>query len=306
MNKRTYKEERGLIPELFDTHRKLPKAQGGIYTPDNVEIHSPKEHMILHGIYREREEKMEALKEAVDARRQVIKLKNKIENQIRAMHRGTDTLDPETETFLNATLEDVKQRLKEEDKRVKKALKNTEHPLLEAVEDVQGVGPVTMAAILTYVDIEKAKHASSLWSYCGLHKPSHDRYTKGESGGGNKTLRTMLYNTASSMIKCRSVYRDVYDMEKQKLSNSRKIVKSRNTKGKLVEVEWQSAKPSHRHGAAMRKMIKHFLADLWFVWREIEGLSTRPLYVEEKMGHTGIIQPQDRGWKIPPKVEAVV
>jgi hypothetical protein len=59
---------------------------------------------------------------------------------------------------------------------------------------------------------------------------------------------------------------------------------------------WKDTKPCHRHGAAIRKMIKHFLADLWFVWRETENLPTTPLYVESVLGHTGIIKPEERGW----------
>jgi hypothetical protein len=60
---------------------------------------------------------------------------------------------------------------------------------------------------------------------------------------------------------------------------------------------WKDTKPCHRHGAAIRKLIKHLLADFWFVWRNLEGLPTRPLYVEEYLGHTGIIRPEERGWR---------
>ena len=59
---------------------------------------------------------------------------------------------------------------------------------------------------------------------------------------------------------------------------------------------WSQTKPCHRHGAAIRKMIKHFLADFWFVWRTTEGLTTPNLYVEEKMGHANIVKPEERGW----------
>ena len=74
------------------------------------------------------------------------------------------------------------------------------------------------------------------------------------------------------------------------------MVKTRNTQGKLIDAMWCDTKPSHRHGAAIRKMLKHFLADVWKVWRTIEGLPTPHLYVQEKMGHTHIVQPEQRGW----------
>jgi hypothetical protein len=43
--------------------------------------------------------------------------------------------------------------------------------------------------------------------------------------------------------------------------------------------------------------MKHFLADFWYVWRTEEGLETPNLYVEEKMGHKGIVRPEERGWE---------
>ena len=41
-------------------------------------------------------------------------------------------------------------------------------------------------------------------------------------------------------------------------------------------------------------MMKHFLADYWFVGRTLKGLSTDPLYAEAILGHTGIINPRER------------
>ena len=48
----------------------------------------------------------------------------------------------------------------------------------------------------------------------------------------------------------------------------------------------------HVHNRALRKMIKLFLACLWKVWREAEGLPIRPPYILEH-GHTHEIQPLD-------------
>jgi len=94
----------------------------------------------------------------------------------------------------------------------------------------------------------------------------------------------------------KSPYRLVYDRTKQRLAVSEKITTSCNTQGKPVECMWKDTKPCHRHGAALRAVMKHFLADYWFVGREILGLPTRPLYVQEQLGHTGIVQPRERGW----------
>ena len=281
---------------LMDTDRINPKVNGGIYTDENTRIVDPIAHMIRHGNYREREKQLDELKVLIDGREQLRKSFNSDNNRMLAMKRGTDTLDKQTYEYLETKSQDTKKELSKIDRRIGKHLKDMDHPVIKSALGIKGLGANTVAYMMSYIQIEKAQYASSLWSYCGYDKASHNRYEKGVTGGGNKTLRTVLYTMADSMIKTRSVYRDVYDAEKTKLEASKKITKSRNTQGKLIECMWSETKPCHRHGAAMRKMIKHFLADWWFVHRTLEGLPTAPLYVEEKLGHTGIIQPKERGW----------
>jgi hypothetical protein len=86
---------------------------------------------------------------------------------------------------------------------------------------------------------------------------------------------------------------------KRRLEHSELTVDSYNTKGVLIkDVMWKDAKPSHRHGAALRAVAKHFLADYWFVGRTLLGLPTNDLYVKEHLGHqSAIIDPKTRGWK---------
>jgi hypothetical protein len=296
--KKLFKESQGIDVSLFDVHRKNPKTNGGVYELGNMELLSPREHMALHGNLREREESLSQLKILIDARRQLQKLLNSSNNRLLAYRRGTDDRDSITEKFLESNIYEINLRLKERDKSIVKHLKTmeSEYPIIAACKGIKGVGPITIAYLLAYVDINKARNASSIWSYIGYDKASHSRYSKGEAGGGNKSLRTQLYNTADSFIKCRNIYRDVYDNEKTRLEASKIITKTRNTQGKLVELPWCEVKKSHRHGASIRKMMKHFTADFWYVWRDIEGLDTRPLYVEEKLGHKGIIRPEERGW----------
>jgi hypothetical protein len=106
-----------------------------------------------------------------------------------------------------------------------------------------------------------------------------------------------MFVLADSFIKQRNQYRDIYDMSKQNYKVSEKLTMTRVTgKTGLYEKKWKDVSDGHRHGAAIRKMMKHYLADLWFVWRTIEGLPARSLYVEEKLGHMGIIKPRERGW----------
>lgn len=283
---------------LIDTHRKLPKKDGGTYNDlSNVELLDPRKHMAEHGTLKDRPEWLEKLKTLMDAREQMRKQLNSCNNRILAMKRRTDQLDQSTVDFLLDQISLTKKELSKMDRRVKKHLLTDSPQIAVTALNVKGLGAITIAYILVYVEIEKARYASSLWSYVGLDKPSHKRYTKNESGGGNKTLRTALYAMAESFIKQRNDYRDIYDRTKQDLSVSEKMVESRNTQGKLIECMWKETKPCHRHGAAIRKMIKHFLADFWYVWRTIEGLDTPMLYPEAKLGHKGIVRPEERGWE---------
>ena len=281
---------------LMDTDRKLPKAKGGIYIDKNTRIVDPIAHMIRHGTLKEREEELDQLKTLMDAREQLRKLNNSTNNRLLAMKRRTDSIDEKTETWLIDQSKITKSELGKLDRRIEKHLKSMHAPIIKAALQIKGLGPITIGYILIYVEIDKARYASSLWSYVGLDKPSYKRYEKTVSGGGNKTLRTALYAMAESFIKTRNIYRDIYDAEKTKLEASEKITMSRNTQGKLIECKWSETKPCHRHGAAIRKMIKHFLADFWKVWRTLEGMETPILYPEAKLGHKGIVQPEERGW----------
>ena len=281
---------------LMDTDRKTPKAKGGIYTDENTRIVNPIAHMIRHGNFKEREEELNQLKTLMDARIQLMKMNNSSNNRMLAMKRHTDTIDEKTILFLTEQSDITKSELGKLDRRIEKHLKSMTIPIIKPALAIKGLGAITIAFMLVYIEIEKARYASSLWSYVGLDKPSYKRYEKNLSGGGNKTLRTALYAMAESFIKTKNIYREVYDNEKQKLEASENITLSRNTQGKLIECKWKDTKPCHRHGAAIRKMIKHFLADFWYVWRNVEGLDTPMLYPEAKLGHTGIVKPEERGW----------
>ena len=282
---------------LYDTHRAKPKRQGGIYLLDNTGLAIPRAHMAEHGNLRERTPELEKLKSMIDDRSQVMKLKNKINNQLLAFKRETDYLNERTISFLTETLKSVQSELAKHDRQIGKCLLTVENPLAHAALSVPSIGPITVAHCLAYIDLAKARHASSLWAYTGLDKPSHSRYEKGVAGGGNKTLRTVLYTMADSQVKGRGPYRGVYDNTKHRLEHSDRIVKTRNTAGHMVESPWKETKPCHRHGAALRAVMKHFLADYWYVGRTLAGLPTSALYPEAILGGTHrTIMPEERGW----------
>jgi len=290
-----------ILPEdfsLYDTHRAKHKAQGGEYTMGNTGVVVPTAHMEEHGTLRRRDGEIEQLKTLMDDRRQLMKLKIKIGNQILAYKREVDTPDEGNVEFLNDMLAQASKRLSAHDRKIAKFVKVMDSPLARAALSVKGIGEMTVAHCLVYIDIEKARHASSLWAYAGLDKSSHERYQKGVASGGNKTLRTALYTMADSQIKSRGPYREVYDRTKARLAESDKVTKSRNTQGQLIEVAWKDAKPSHRDGAAKRAVMKHFLADYWYVGRTLAGLDTSPIYAEAMLGgNHKTVMPEERGWR---------
>ncbi len=100
-----------------------------------------------------------------------------------------------------------------------------------------------------------------------------------------------------SQMKTKGAYREVYDRVKSRLEISEKVTKSRNTQGQLIDCKWKDTKPCHRHGAALRAVMKHFLADYWMVGRTLTGLDTSPLYAEAVLGKGHrTIMPEERGW----------
>ena len=314
------------MSSLQDHHRDLQRRDGGQYTPDNTEIIQPIEHMKRHGNYKEREEAFDRLKMLFDGYKQIQKLRMKVNNQILAMNRGTDKLDEIDQEYINSVLENIEEKEKAKEKLIKAwAKENKTIPIVAAMLSVKGIGPITVAACLTYLDVRKADHPSSFWSYAGYRCASHERFEtlpkekwipifdkntgepvldkKGKQrmshhNPGNQTLRCALFVTAGVFIKQGGTYRDIYDLRKLKTSQSEKIVKTRwPGKTGTIEKAWKDTKPGHRHGDAIRVMMKSFLADLWMVWRTIEGLPTNDLYVKEHLGHeSAIIEPKSRGW----------
>lgn len=287
-------------PALMDAHRETPKTEGGDYDPGNVTLLDPITHLKEHGNFKDRSEGIAAIKTLFEARSHALKSKVAADNRLTAIHRGVDEVERHTFNLLNH----VSQMFKKEEQRLSNGLAKHVRRLAAFDEltrqclQIQGLGEVTIAYLLVYVDIEKADTVSKLWSYAGLHLPSHQRYQKGEKGGGNKPLRTALYAFADSVIKTRGAYRCVYDAEKERLANSEKVTQTRNTQGKMVECAWKDTKPSHRDGAAKRKLIKHFLADFLYVARRVNDLPVRNIYAEDQLGHENIVHPNERGWQI--------
>jgi hypothetical protein len=300
---------------LIDVHRPGERQNGWTYD-DGYGLICPTCHMKEHGTYRERIPDLENLKQLFDGYKQIQKTRLKINNQLLATKRRTDSLDEIDVAFINGIMDEVEEKEKAKEKMIASWCKSHKDvPIVKAMMSVKGVGPCIIAALLSYVDITKTRHASSLWSYAGYHKPSHRRMDKIEKAieyvnfdgktkkrwysCGNRTLRCQLFVTAGVMIKREGPYRDVYDRRKAQTEQSELVTETRITgKTGVHKVMWKDVSKGHRHGDALRVMMKHFLADLWYVWRTLEGLPIDDLYVKEHLGHeSAIINPRQRGWE---------
>jgi hypothetical protein len=166
----------------------------------------------------------------------------------------------------------------------------------EFLKGVKGCGLAMSAVIIGEFDISKATYASSLWKYAGLdvvvangdqpaagrsRRKEHLRTVQYTNKDGkpaervgitfNPFLKTKLTGVlAPCFLKSNSVpYAETYRNYKHRLES---------------DPRWAEKTKAHRHNAAMRYMIKQFLADLYAAWRRLEGLPVFPPYSEAKLG----------------------
>jgi hypothetical protein len=295
-------------------HRILPKAKGGKYTEENSVVYCPLCHFSNHDILVERNEALDELKSIIDDRNQVMKLRNKINNQILAYKSNVDSMNSDTLEFLTEHSKPVNKRLSEIDANLKNAVEILRKcdPLVDSALNVRGVGHVVVAYCTVYIKLEEARHASSLWKYVGLHTSKKERFTKGKSSGGNRTLRTALWTFADSQMKSRnetitstgkknppSAYGYLYDQYKTRYENSDKITPCLISKTEgWKDLPWSDPKQkNHRHHAALRKIMKRFLGDYWLVGRTLKGLPTDLPYAEAILGKNHkSLRPEHHGW----------
>ncbi len=179
------------------------------------------------------------------------------------------------------------------------------HPAWRWMSEQRGVGELLAARLLSRLDVERARTPSAFWAYCGLatipgnayqcprckleigipagYKLGESHFSRAGSrlcsghleliqgaaatrvaprrsavGGRNSYdahARKSCYLIGVSMLRCGSDYRAYYDAERERLATER--------------AGW-TAKRSHL--AALRKMEKVFLRDLWLAWRKAANL----------------------------------
>ncbi len=194
----------------------------------------------------------------------------------------------------------------------------------EYLADVRGVGPALAAVLITYLDPAKARHASSFWRYCGLDVGADgagrsrrtEHLIEREYLDKNGKLATRLSTTYSpwlkmkllgglgpSFLRSNSPWREQFDnyrhriisdparqkvtlVEWKKMFNqNKKLIADKAISEEEMAIQMRELWPPGRiKNAAIRYMVKQFLADLWAKWRTLEGLPVTEPYAVAKLG----------------------
>lgn len=216
----------------------------------------------------------------VDLRDRVIqKARIQFGNRIAAIERGVD------DNIYSQYIRKYFEKFVELEKDIDESLQDLAEdlPIVEKMIAVKGVGKITAIKVAAMIDIRKADTISALWRYAGygVVDGKAEKPKSGEKLHYNKRLKTACYLIGSSFLKSNSPYRSVYDEAKEYY--------------KVNRPGWTKA---HCHNAAMRKMIKVWLAHLWLEWRKQEGLPISDPYVvaAPNNGHNRVITPCEMGW----------
>jgi hypothetical protein len=174
---------------------------------------------------------------------------------------------------------------------------------------IPGIGPALAAVLITYFDPRKAHHISGFWKYAGLdvaedglarsRRKEHlieRAYTTRDgkeatrlSTTYNPWLRMKLHGgLAPSFLRSASPRRKLYDNYRTRIMTDPNRIKMAVGEWKKLYAAGEDVRnvwpPARIHRAAMRYMIKIFLADFWLAWRRLEGLPVTPTYEEARRG----------------------
>lgn len=142
------------------------------------------------------------------------------------------------------------------------------HPCLATPHHWEGLGKENRRLV---ADEPYSRSISQLWSYCGVGDPDRKR-RKGQTveeamACGIPMAKSILYLLAQSCVKVnRGYYREVYDKARVQYADRvhAKDCAPCGPKGRPAKVgsNWSLA---HQHNAALRKVSKEILRDLWVV-----------------------------------------
>lgn len=223
-----------------------------------------------------------SLRVAVDLRERVAQ-KNRIafNNRLSAIEQGRDEASETTKRFLEQWGERMETIESELDASIRDLA--SDFPIINEMEKVSGVGKLTAAKVVCMIDISRSDNISKLWRYSGFAviDGKAERPTKGQKLAYNMRLKTAFYVLGLGLMRARGPYKAYYDEARAYYEANRP--------------DWTDG---HRHAAALRKMIKLFIAHLWLRWRQMEQLDTEePYIIAQENNHRHIIPLEKFGWE---------
>lgn len=222
--------------------------------------------------------------------------KVRVRSQVRQSHLALNGRKDEETDNLVEKLQELESYV---DSRVAKHV--VSHPAYYWFSLIKGIGKENIGKVLFAIDIEKAGTISALWKFAGF-SVEDGKSPKRVKGGGklsyNSQLRSMCWRLGSSLMRAKGKFYEYYESQKQRYqvsyeSRGIKIVPATalpKVNGKKSESEGYISE-GHVHNQALRKMIKLFLACLWLVWREAEGLPVTKPYAIGVLKHDSFINP---------------
>jgi len=173
--------------------------------------------------------------------------------------------------------------------------------------------------------IERFDNISKYWKYCGLdvvidkntgegHAP---KKVRGEKAMWNSKLRMhLLFKVGEQMIKTDNYFQKLYrDIKKHYVNihpnpicdcgNIVTVTSSKAGQGyKIFNLDGEKHKcgvvkprikytKGHIHNMARRRMIKILVADIWIIWRKLEGFSVTLPYGMKEGIHSELIYPPE-------------
>lgn len=193
-------------------------------------------------------------------------------------------LSSEEKEYIDQIMQLLKDARKNENK-YKKLMQfyiETEPIYTKWLKGLRGISTINTANLLQYFGYcEKAKHASSLWKYSGLHVVNGVAPKLSNAEGQldwNPKCRTLMYRVGDCFVKCRTpFYRDIYDQEK---ARQIKLGSYDEKKKKMMtpDVKGAPQRLIHAELRARRKMVKRFLVDYYEHCLLIRGIKPDKCY----------------------------
>ncbi len=143
------------------------------------------------------------------------------------------------------------------------------------------------------IDEKEFSNVSKFWKYLGLHcddSGNKPKLKKGVVCKWSNKGRAVCYQIGEAFIKFAGdhLYRDYYDGRKKK-HELKHPDKPKNKADVDESIKYWTK--GHRHNAAKNETAKLLVSHFWHVARELAGKSTRGVYADVVLAHTGIIAP---------------